>query len=182
MKKIIPASILALAVATGFLFNHKPAQARDFHHDGSARGSQHGGSARGYYHGGSARGYYHGGYARGYYHGGYARGYYHGGYGRGYYGGYAPFGYDGFDSYPLGACYASTQLDVRENSAYHPQAYADGYTQGQKSAADGDKYERRTAGGEFARGFKDGYYGKEFAGQKIVVPDRYVATSACGWY
>ncbi len=180
MKKIIPASILALAVATGFLFNNKPAQADGSNHGGSARGSNHGGSARGSNHGGYARGYHHGGYARGYYHGGYARGYYHGGYGGfggSFYGGYSPFYDGGFGPYPLASCYP----DVRENSAYHPQAYADGYTQGQRSSADGDKYERRTAGGEFARGFKDGYYGKEFVGQKIVVPDRYVS-GGCGFY
>ncbi|MDF5716979.1 MAG: hypothetical protein PUP93_24705 [Rhizonema sp. NSF051] len=161
MKKIIPASILALAVATGFLFNNKPAQADGYNHGGYARGSNHGGYARGYHHGGYARGYYHGGY---------------GGYG-GFYGGYSPFYDGGFGPYPLASCYP----DVRENSAYHPQAYADGYTQGQRRAADGDKYERRTAGGEFARGFKDGYYGKEFVGQKIVVPDRY-ASGGCGFY
>ncbi|MDF5730230.1 MAG: hypothetical protein PUP92_19975 [Rhizonema sp. PD38] len=174
MKKIIPASILALAVATGFLFNNKPAQADGPNHGGYARGSNHGGYARGSNHGGYARGYNHGRY--------YAHGYYHGGYGGfggfgGFYGGYSPFYYGGYGAYPLASCYP----DVRQNSAYHPQAYADGYTQGQRSAVDGDKYERRTAGGEFARGFSDGYYGKEFAGQKIVVPDRYVS-GGCGFY
>jgi hypothetical protein len=162
MKKIISASILALVTATGFLFNDKPAQAGGFNHGGGARGS--------FNHGGGARGFHRGGYARGFHNGGY------------YHGGYAPFYYDRFDLYPLEACYPSTQWNVRENAAYHPQAYADGYSQGQRSAEEGNKYERRTAGGEFARGFKDGYYGKEFAGQKIVVPDRYVPTSACGWY
>ena len=51
------------------------------------------------------------------------------------------------------------------DAANHPNAYADGYQEGVQSRANGDTYERRTAGGEFARGFKDGYYGKPYTGQ-----------------
>lgn len=64
-------------------------------------------------------------------------------------------------------CYPVTQWQVDEDPAYHPQAYADGYRQGQQSSRKGNAYKSRTAGGEFARGFDDGYYGREFKGQKM---------------
>ncbi len=125
MKKIIMASLVALATTTGFILNNQPAQAH--------------------------RRYYYHPYHR---------------------------------SYPLSYCYPITQWFVDEDPAYHPQAYADGYRQGSASAKKGNAYKPRTAGGEFARGFKDGYYGREFAGQKQTVPNvvkPYTRTN-CGWF
>jgi len=72
---------------------------------------------------------------------------------------------------PLDYCYPITKWVVDEDPAYHPQAYADGYRQGQHHAKKGNAYKSRTAGGEFGRGFDDGYYGREFAGQKHIVPN-----------
>lgn len=131
MKKIITASLVALATATGFLVNNQPAQARPRH----------------YYSYPLYRNY--------------------------------PF-YRG----PISYCYPVTNWTVDQDPGYHPQAYADGYRQGQQSARKGNTYKPRTAGGEFARGFDDGYHGKEFSGQKHVVPNEYKPynTSQCGWY
>lgn len=128
MKKIIPASIIALATATAFLLNSEPAQAHRRYH-------RH-------------------------------------------------YGYDRYYHRPISYCYPVTGWLMDEDSAYHPQAYADGYRQGRDRAKKGNAYKPRTAGGEFARGFDDGYYGKEFAGQKQVVPNTYkpYTTSNCGWY
>jgi hypothetical protein len=77
-----------------------------------------------------------------------------------------------------------TNWVVDEDAAYHPQAYADGYRQGQQSAKKRNNYKPRTAGGEFARGFDDGYYGREFSGQKQTVPNEYkpYTTSQCSWF
>jgi len=85
---------------------------------------------------------------------------------------------------PARYCFPVTQWQVDEDPAYHPHAYSNGYRQGQTSAKKGDKYKPRTAGGEFARGFDDGYYGKEFAGQKNSVPNliKPYTTSECGFY
>jgi hypothetical protein len=47
-----------------------------------------------------------------------------------------------------------------EDSANHVNAYNDGYRQGVESARKGEQYQPRTAGGNFARGFKDGYEGR----------------------
>ncbi|WP_017316936.1 hypothetical protein [Mastigocladopsis repens] len=131
MKKIITASLVALATTTGFLLNNQPAQAHP----------------RRYYH---SRLYRH------------------------------------FPLYrqPLNYCYPTTNWLIDEDPAYHPQAYADGYRQGQQSAKKGNKYKPRTAGGEFSRGFDDGYYGRNFAGQKQIVPNEYkpYTTSQCSWY
>jgi hypothetical protein len=81
-------------------------------------------------------------------------------------------------------CYPVTQWSVDEDAAYHPQAYSDGYRQGRESAREGRDYKPRTAGGEFGRGFEDGYYGRKFSGQKQVVPNVVVpyTTTNCGWY
>lgn len=81
-------------------------------------------------------------------------------------------------------CYPVTQWHVDEDPGYHPQAYSDGYRQGQQSARKGNEYKPRTAGGEFGRGFDDGYYGREFSGQKQVVPNTVLpyTTTECGWY
>ncbi|WP_169216586.1 hypothetical protein [Brasilonema sp. UFV-L1] len=42
-------------------------------------------------------------------------------------------------------------------------------------------YKPRTAGGEFGRGFDDGYFGNEFTSQKDSVPDgvKYETTTQC---
>ncbi|ALF54503.1 hypothetical protein ACX27_19295 [Nostoc piscinale CENA21] len=79
-------------------------------------------------------------------------------------------------------CYPITKWIVDEDPAYHPQAYADGYRQGQAQAQRGNAYRPRTAGGEFSRGFDDGYYGREFAGQKHIVPNvvKPYTTTQCG--
>ncbi len=69
-------------------------------------------------------------------------------------------------------CYPVIQREVIQNSADHPSAYADGYSEGRQSAGNGEAYQPRTAGGEFARGFDDGYYGYPFAGQAYAVPNR----------
>jgi hypothetical protein len=131
MKKIITASLVALATTGGFLLNNQAVQAH-------------------------SRGYYH----------------------------YRPYGYYPYFGRPINSCYPVTHWLVDEDPAYHPQAYADGYRQGQESAKRGNKYKSRTAGGEFSRGFDDGYYRKKFAGQKQVVPNEYkpYTTSECGWY
>jgi len=54
-------------------------------------------------------------------------------------------------------------------AADHPHAYADGFRQGEQSARDGKAYRPRTAGGEFARGFEDGYFNRPYTGQKVVI-------------
>lgn len=123
MKKIITASLVALATTTGFLLNNQPVQAH--------------------------RRYYHNRL---------------------------------YDRYPITHCYPVTRWLVDEDPAYHPQAYSDGYRQGRESAKKGNKYEPRTAGGEFARGFDDGYYEREFAGQKHIVSNtvKPYTTTECG--
>ncbi|MBO3458185.1 hypothetical protein G7B40_017635 [Aetokthonos hydrillicola Thurmond2011] len=126
MKKIISASLVTLAAATGFLLNNQSAQA---HYP--------------------------------------------------YYNRY-PYHH----IYPGPYCYPYTQWLVREDPADHPQAYSDGYRQGRESSRKNEKYKPRTAGGEFARGFRDGYYGRSFTGQRVIVADRYqpYVTSNCGWF
>ncbi|MFQ4145917.1 hypothetical protein [Chlorogloeopsis sp. ULAP02] len=125
MKKIIMASVVALATTTGLLLGNQPAQAH--------------------------RRYDY----------------------------YRPY-----PLYPLRSCYPVTQWFVDEDPAYHPQAYADGYRQGSQRAKQGKAYKPRTAGGEFARGFDDGFYGREFAGQKQIVPNVYkpYTRTDCGWF
>ena len=85
---------------------------------------------------------------------------------------------------PARYCYPTTQLQVDQDPAYHPHAYSDGYRQGQSSAKKGEGYKERSAGGEFARGFDDGYYGREFAGQKNIVQNviRPYTTTECSLY
>ncbi|ARV57793.1 hypothetical protein BZZ01_03340 [Nostocales cyanobacterium HT-58-2] len=97
---------------------------------------------------------------------------------------YLPYRHYPLYGYPFRYCYPVTNWSVDEDPAYHPQAYADGYRQGQQSAKNGDKYKPRTAGGEFSRGFDDGYYGRAFSGQKQTVPNEYkpYTTSECSWY
>ncbi len=81
-------------------------------------------------------------------------------------------------------CYPVTQREVIQNAADHPNAYANGYSEGRQRARKGDVYEPRSAGGEFSRGFDDGYYGRPFMGQTYAVPDqvREVTTQHCETY
>ncbi|OKH35153.1 hypothetical protein NIES2101_37980 [Calothrix sp. HK-06] len=87
-------------------------------------------------------------------------------------------------AYPRRYCYPVTRWYVNQDPAYHPRAYSDGYRQGRESAKNGNSYKERTAGGEFARGFEDGFYGREFQGQKNIVANVYqpFTTSECDWY
>ncbi|WP_228059258.1 hypothetical protein [Nostoc sp. LEGE 06077] len=72
---------------------------------------------------------------------------------------------------PSRYCYPVTKWIVAQDPADHPQAYADGYRQGQNHAKKGKTYQPRTAGGEFGRGFDDGFYDREFAGQQRIIPN-----------
>jgi hypothetical protein len=54
------------------------------------------------------------------------------------------------------------------SDAYHPQAYDDGYREGINSKAKKETYQPRTAGGEFARGVEDGYFGRPNTGQRYT--------------
>jgi hypothetical protein len=69
-------------------------------------------------------------------------------------------------------CRPVQQVRVIKDGADHPAAYRDGYREGQRSARKNDSYKPRDVGGEFARGFEDGYYDQPFAGQQYVVADR----------
>jgi hypothetical protein len=86
--------------------------------------------------------------------------------------------------YPTRYCYPVTQWLINQDPGYHPRAYSDGYRQGRESAKNRETYKPRTAGGEFSRGFEDGYYDKEFSGQKHIVANAYqpYTTSQCDWY
>ncbi|MBV8884325.1 MAG: hypothetical protein JO235_10070 [Chroococcidiopsidaceae cyanobacterium CP_BM_RX_35] len=70
----------------------------------------------------------------------------------------------------IGGNYVTSRQAPRDYwAADHPRAYADGYRQGEQSARDKEAYRPRTAGGEFARGFEDGYFNRPYTGQKVVV-------------
>ncbi len=58
---------------------------------------------------------------------------------------------------------------LERSDAYHAQAYSDGYREGIASKAKRETYQARTAGGEFARGFEDGYFGRATSGQRYTV-------------
>lgn len=78
-------------------------------------------------------------------------------------------------------CDLVPQVRIHRNPADHPDAYADGYSEGRQSIRKKEPYKPRTAGGEFARGFEDGYYGRSFTGQKYAVRDRvqYYTSQEC---
>ena len=57
---------------------------------------------------------------------------------------------------------------IDRSDAYHAQAYNDGYREGIASKAKRETYQARTAGGEFARGFEDGYFGRANSGQRYT--------------
>ncbi len=81
-------------------------------------------------------------------------------------------------------CYPVTQRQILEDDADHPGAYRDGYREGRESARQGEAYRPRSAGGEFDRGFADGYYGRRFSGQQYAVPNQvnYYTTQQCNTY
>lgn len=62
-------------------------------------------------------------------------------------------------------CHPVNDNQVTRNWANGPQAYADGFREGQQSFRDGVAYKPQTAGGEFARGFEDGYFNRRYSGQ-----------------
>jgi hypothetical protein len=81
-------------------------------------------------------------------------------------------------------CHPTQQVRVVKDAADHPAAYRDGYREGEQSARKGDAYKPRTVGGEFSRGFEDGYYGRPFTGQRYEVADRLetYTTQQCDTY
>ena len=60
------------------------------------------------------------------------------------------------------------EIDVAKSDAYHADAYNDGYREGSASKAKNETYRARSAGGEFARGFEDGYFGRRSTGQRYT--------------
>jgi glucan-binding YG repeat protein len=67
-----------------------------------------------------------------------------------------------------GVCYEQQEIlhtQVYHDNANHPSAYNDGYREGRMSTQRREKYSPRTGGGEFSRGFDDGYYGNKSTGQ-----------------
>lgn len=81
-------------------------------------------------------------------------------------------------------CYPVTESYIAINPADHPGAYAEGYSEGRQNRSHGHAYKPRTAGGEFGRGFEDGYYERPFTGQRYAVPNRaeYYTTQDCDTY
>lgn len=76
---------------------------------------------------------------------------------------------------------------IKESAVDQPHAYADGFREGEQSARNRVAYKPRTVGGEFARGFQDGYLNLPYAGQENVVPKTIVqhTTTVCnedGYY
>jgi hypothetical protein len=69
-------------------------------------------------------------------------------------------------------CYPVPKTRVIQNPADHANAYAEGYSEGRQEARRGKTYKPRSAGGEFGRGFDDGYYNRPFTGQQYAVPDK----------
>ncbi len=72
----------------------------------------------------------------------------------------------------LTVCNPVTATNIVRNAAAHPVAYEDGFGEGRQSASRGEAYRPRSVGGEFARGFEDGYFGRRFSGQEYAVRDR----------
>ena len=69
-------------------------------------------------------------------------------------------------------CKPVTSTNVVKDAAAHAGAYEDGFGEGRLSASRGETYKPRSVGGEFARGFEDGYFGRRFTGQEYVIRDR----------
>lgn len=69
-------------------------------------------------------------------------------------------------------CYPVEEFYTIADPGNHPNAYDDGYREGADVARRGQAYKLRSVGGEFARGFDDGYYGRPFTGQRNTIPNR----------
>jgi hypothetical protein len=69
-------------------------------------------------------------------------------------------------------CKPVTSTNIVRDAAAHVGAYEDGFGEGRLSASRGETYKPRSVGGEFARGFDDGYSGRRFTGQEYAVRDR----------
>ena len=74
-------------------------------------------------------------------------------------------------------CHPVTDNRVLQDSVARQHAYADGFRQGEQSARNREAYKPQAAGGEFARGFEDGYFNRPYAGQEDVVPSRVVQST-----
>ena len=81
-------------------------------------------------------------------------------------------------------CYRVPRYYVEKDAANHREAYDDGYQEGRRDARRGIAYQERSAGGEFSRGYRHGYYGRRYRGQRRRVPDRrnYYNTRECRTY
>ncbi|NEO72394.1 hypothetical protein [Moorena sp. SIO3H5] len=81
-------------------------------------------------------------------------------------------------------CYRVPRYYVEKDAANHREAYDDGYKEGRRDARRGIAYEERSAGGEFSRGYRHGYYGRRYRGQRRQVADRrnYYNTRECRTY
>jgi hypothetical protein len=60
------------------------------------------------------------------------------------------------------------EIEPTRSAAYNPTAYRDGYLEGIASKSKSETYQIRSAGGEFARGFEDGYFGRQNTGQRYT--------------
>jgi hypothetical protein len=60
------------------------------------------------------------------------------------------------------------EIPSGSSDAYNPTAYTDGYLEGIRSKTKRETYQARFAGGEFARGFEDGYFGRRSTGQRYT--------------
>jgi hypothetical protein len=60
------------------------------------------------------------------------------------------------------------EISSAYSDAYNPTAYTDGYLEGIRSKTKRETYQARSAGGEFARGFEDGYFGRRSTGQRYT--------------
>lgn len=69
-------------------------------------------------------------------------------------------------------CYYPKQYQTFRAPGYHPNAYDDGYREGTETARRGEAYQPRSSGGEFGRGFQEGYYHQPYTGQRNIVRDR----------
>jgi hypothetical protein len=57
---------------------------------------------------------------------------------------------------------------IWQNDGYNATAYVDGYREGLESKSKRETYQIRSAGGEFARGFEDGFFGRKSTGQRYT--------------
>ena len=60
------------------------------------------------------------------------------------------------------------EIQSVNSDAYNPTAYTDGYLEGIRSKTNRQTFQARSAGGEFARGFEDGYFGRRSTGQRYT--------------